>query len=76
MNEHKRVKHGEQPGDISRRRKIQLREMKPNDEDIYPFPWQRLNFECAKSFRKYLKIKGRTVQRRRDKKVCYDQLAI
>jgi hypothetical protein len=73
QTEHKRVKHGEQPGEISRLRKIQLREMRRDDDYIYPFPWQRLDWKCAQSFRSYMKNKSKTVQRRRDAKACNEQ---
>ncbi len=66
LSEHRRVKHGEQPGDVSRRVKIALREMRPGSE-VSAHPWQVLNWGCAKSFRRYLRDKGRAVQRRRDR---------
>lgn len=65
LSEHKRVKHGEQPGDISRAAKIHMRE---SSIEFNVFPWQTINWKCIKSFRKYLSDKGRTVQRRRDKR--------
>jgi hypothetical protein len=74
MHEFKFVKHGEQPGEVSRRRKIQMREMRLNDEDIYIFPWQSLNRRCAKAFRRYIIDKGKTVQRRRDQQAINDGL--
>ena len=67
MNEFKRVKHGEQPGDVSRRRKIAMREMCFADDAIAVFPWQTLNWRCAKAFCRYVIDKGKTIQRRRDK---------
>ena len=57
MNEHKRVKHGHLPGDISRWHKIELRE-KPNIEP-----------NRSKAFRKHLQEKSKKAQRRRDKKL-------
>lgn len=70
-NEHKRVKHGQQPGDIPKRYKIAMRE---KDTPIQIFSWHSISDEAAKTYRNDLKDKGRTVQRRRDKKVIEDQL--
>lgn len=64
--EFKRVKHGEQPGDLPRKAKIRLRELEP----IQLFPRQILSRACAKAFRRYIAEKGKTVQRRRDKRAC------
>jgi hypothetical protein len=71
LNEFKRVKHGEQPGDLSRQTKIKMREGRT---PFRVFPWQLINNNCAKEFRKYLIQKSRTVQRRRDKNACKGEL--
>lgn len=63
-NEHKRVKHGELPGDIARRGKIKMREKRA----FYAFPWQFMGRTVSKAFRRHLSEKGRTVQRRRDQR--------
>lgn len=69
MTEFKRVKHGQQPGDIPKQAKILLRE---RCVPVRLFPWQILTSACAKEFRLYLRDKGRTVQRRRDKRACLE----
>lgn len=66
MNEHKRVKHGEQPGDVSRRRKIQMCEADHYSRSIVTDHGQCLD-DDVKPFKRYLAEKGRTVQRRRDR---------
>lgn len=71
LGEHKRVKHGQQPGDVDRWHKIDMREKRT---PVYVFPWQTLNEACAKAFRRYLIDKSRTVQRRRDKRAIKEQL--
>lgn len=63
MSEHKRVKHGSLPGDVSRRTKIAMREKRKITWVGYPIPEA-----CAKSFRKYVQDKSRKVQRRRDRR--------
>lgn len=52
--EHKRVKHGDLPGDVGKSKKIQMREKPATKRD--------------KSFLRSIIEKGKTVQRRRDKK--------
>lgn len=64
MQEHKRVKHGDLPGDYSKRAKIRMREKR--GLPFRPFPWIEIGERCAKAFRKIVQDKGRTVQRRRD----------
>lgn len=71
QTEFKRVKHGEQPGDVHRSAKIAMREKKT---PIRIFPWQSLDDACAKSFRKYLQEKSKKVQRRRDKRAIEDSI--
>lgn len=63
-NEHKRVKHRQEPGDVPKQVKIAMREKRT---PIQLFPWQVISDEAAKTFRNVVKEKGRTVQRRRDK---------
>lgn len=70
-NEHRRVKHGEMPGDVSRRTKIAMRE-KPGVSHL--FLSQTIGEACCRSFRSYLADKGRTVQRRRDRRTIEEQL--
>lgn len=77
LTEFKRVKHGEHPGDISRRAKIRMREAHkiPQHKDgFYYLPWQFINWKLMKSFKNYLRDKSRTVQRRRDKRVAQEQM--
>lgn len=71
MNEHKRVKHGQQPGDIPKHDKIAMREKKT---PIEIFPWHTITEKAAKTYRNGLREKGKTVQRRRDKAVIKEQL--
>lgn len=56
LTEFKRVKHGQQPGDVPKRTKIAMREK-----------FQEIG-KAAKAFRRYLSEKSRTVQRRRDRR--------
>jgi hypothetical protein len=62
--EHKRVKHGHMPGDISIGAQIALREGRV---PLTVFPWQILDERDASAMRRYLKGKSRAVQRRRDR---------
>lgn len=55
MTEFKRVKHGQQPGDIPKRSKIRLREKRV---PVHLFSWQVLSLACAKEFRAYVRDKG------------------
>lgn len=71
LHEHKRVRHGQAPGDVSKLGKIMMREGKS-----YKTSWGQLfGPEQSKSFRKYLAEKGRTVQRRRDRRTIENELA-
>lgn len=76
MGEHKRVKHGETPGNIHRSRIIFMREKvgKYGREGFSLFPWQYIDARQAKALRKYLVEKGKAVQRRRDKQAILDGL--
>lgn len=67
LTEFKRIKHGQQPGDLPKGAKIRLRECRVP----FRFSWgQRCGLALAKEFSRYVRDKGRTVQRRRDKKAC------
>jgi hypothetical protein len=72
-NEHKRVKHGQHPGDVHKRVKIAMRE---KDSPIEVASWHTISDNAAKSYRKHIAKKGRKVQRRRDKKEIADQEAL
>lgn len=68
-NTHKRVKTGHMPGEVSRRLMTAMRERRRSEDGEIVLPWgQIFNRNCAKAFRKYLQNKGRTVQRRRDRR--------
>lgn len=62
--EFKRVKHGHTPGDLPRRIKIAMREKRV---PVKVFSWQIITVNQAKSFRRDLIKKSKTVQRRRDR---------
>lgn len=66
-NEHKRVKHGQQPGDIPKKMKIAMREKKA---PIVVWSWHTITEKAAKNYRRMLVDRSRTVQRRRDKRAC------
>lgn len=65
ITEFKRVKFGQQPGDYSKRTKIRLLEHNPLSTDT-----NLSSIEHVKSFKRDIRDKSRTVQRRRDKKAC------
>ena len=67
LTEHKRVKHGEAPGNLHRRWLIALRELR-GEYTLQPFPWQALDERDGKALRRGLADKSRKVQRRRDQK--------
>lgn len=62
-NEFKRVKHGQQPGDISKQFKIAMRE---KQTPIVISSYQVISSKAAKTFRRMIAKKGRKVQRQRD----------
>ncbi|KMO30716.1 hypothetical protein VQ02_27520 [Methylobacterium variabile] len=64
LTEHKRVKLGHIPGDISIGAQIAFREGRV---PLMVFPWQILDERDTKAMRRYLKGKSRAVQRRRDR---------
>ena len=72
LGEHKRVKHGQIPGDVHRRVKIDMREKRV---PIQASPWHLISQTCAKVYRRLLQDKSRTAQRQRDKKAIRDGLA-
>lgn len=77
LTEFKRVKHGELPGDISRRHLIAMREKRVPFRVYYGGGhFQQIGIKCAKVFRKNLTKKSRTVQRRRDKKEIESQVGL
>lgn len=63
-NEHKRVKHGHHPGDVSKKVKIAMREGKT---PVVVRPGHTISEESANVYCRMLRKKGRKVQRRRDK---------
>ena len=71
LTEFKRIKHGELPGDISRRAKILMRE---RGGRFNVFPWQYISENCAKVYRRFLQDKSKSRQRRRDKQAIVDGL--
>lgn len=70
-NEHKRVKHKQAPGDISKENKIRMREKKT---PIKIFEWHTISDDAAKVYRKMLQDKSKAVQRRRDKRRIQEEL--
>ncbi len=70
-NEHKRIKHRSQPGDIAKRHKIAMREKKT---PIIVSSCQEITEEGAKSYRKNLQDRSKSVQRQRNKKEIRDSL--
>ena len=82
FSEHKRVKHGQQPGDITRDAKIAMRERRhlaiySRDENVggfWYFPWQFISDKAAHAFRRELSERSRTVQRRRDRTAIHEGL--
>lgn len=71
MNEHKRVKHRHLPGDLPKRYKIAMREKK------VPFLTalgQLIGVKQAAGYRRDLRKKAKTVQRRRDRRAIADGL--
>ena len=73
LTEHKRVKHGEAPGDLNRAWLIALRELR-GEFVLQPFPWQWLDERDGKVFRRGLADKSRKVQRRRDRQAISEGL--
>ncbi len=73
LTEHKRVKHGEAPGDLHRRWLIALRELR-GEYVLQPFPWQTLDERDGMALRRGLADKSRKVQRRRDRRAVVDGL--
>ena len=71
LTEFKRIKHGELPGDISRRAKIRMREI---GDRFDVWPWQTISENCANTFRRFLQDKSKSRQRRRDKQAIFDGL--
>jgi len=67
-SEHKRVKHGQLPGDISRRGKIIMREGSRLAEPL------GLDGNRAKTYNRQLYQKSKTVQRRRDQQAIKEAL--
>lgn len=65
-NEHKRVKHGHVPGDISKADKIAMRESRSQGADIIVSAWHTISSKAAKVYRKMLQKKSKKRQRRRD----------
>ncbi len=66
-HEHKRIKHGQLPGDVSKKIKIKMRETKGDVEVDYGFNIQIIPSEATKSYRKELAKKGRAVLKERTK---------
>lgn len=66
LTEFKRIKHGQQPGDVSKRTKIKMREKKI---PAAVSPWQTITAPQAKAFRRFLQHKSKKRQRQRDKEV-------
>lgn len=76
QNEHKRVKHRDQPGDVSKRVKIKMREISSKfDEDIVVSQCQVITVSAAKIYCKMIKDRGRKVQRQRDKDKIEEELS-
>jgi hypothetical protein len=73
-NEHKRVKHGHVPGDISKADKITMREGRSQGADIVLSPWHTISSKAAKVYRKMLQKKGKKRQRRRDQERIQEEL--
>ena len=70
QTEFKRIKHGEMPGDIHRKRKIAMREKHvPFVIDYGGGYGQEIDEKSAKTFRRFLQDKSKKRQRRRDKEV-------
>jgi hypothetical protein len=68
LSEHKRIKHGQHPGDYIKKRKIAMREKR------VPFriywggdAFTTISVKCAKAFRNFFKFKSKKRQRQRDK---------
>ncbi|MBI5262742.1 MAG: hypothetical protein HY852_13100 [Bradyrhizobium sp.] len=74
LSEHKRVKHGQQPGDLPRRTKIRMREKSGPIWLTGASHAYELGEKVIKSFRRILQKKGKKVQRRRDKREIERQL--
>lgn len=74
LSEHKRVKHGQQPGDLPRRTKIRMRERRGAIWLAGASHAYELGEKVIKTFRKILQAKSRKVQRRRDKREIERQL--
>lgn len=73
-NEFKRVKHGHLPGDVSKKRLIQMRETRGPVFIRYSSSYAHIIGEAAcKQFRKGLAEKSKKVQRRRNKKACQEE---
>lgn len=71
QNEHKRIKHGHVPGDIAHRHLVRMRERL---EGFWVWPWQFINENCIKSFRRVIHDRSKKRQRRRDKKAIQEGL--
>lgn len=67
QNEHKRHKHGQQPGDLAKETKIRMIE-----DNVSPYPTIMPN--AAKTYKRFLSLKSKTQQRQRDAAVIQEQL--
>lgn len=75
LTEFKRVKHGQQPGDVAKRHKIRMREKQTPFRIWYSSEYgQLMSNACGKAFRKFLQEKSRKRQRRRDAEEIERQL--
>lgn len=70
-NEHKRVKHGHVPGDVSKSIKIRMRE---GNTPILVSAWHTISEQAAKVYKKMLAKKSKKRQRRRDKERIQEEL--
>lgn len=77
-NEHKRVKHGHVPGDISKKNKIAMREKDTPIVILYGKGVDGKRYEtvieekAAKSYRKFIRDKSKHFQKERDRKAVRD----
>jgi hypothetical protein len=73
QTEHKRIKHHQMPGDLSKGTIIRLRERR--GLPLWPFLWQGLDIRQAQAIRRFLKERSKSRQRQRDREVIQASIA-
>lgn len=74
-HEHKRIKHGQLPGDVSKRVKIKMRETKEDVEVNYGTTTHIIPAKATKAYRKELIRKGKAVLKEKTKELIKENEA-